>query len=463
MSPIQPLLEAREISVPQISRRVLQEIHEEGFRGFLHAWTTEVGENAALSDFSTKRVEDLLLAATEFDAGGNRSIAEFLRFLEAYQLNEQGAESTVRVMTVHQSKGLGFDMVIVPELQGDSLGMLRDQSLLKARDEEDELTWLLKNPRKAIRETDVTLANQHTRMSEDQTYDDLCVLYVALTRAKRGLYLIADQLKPSATRYHAADFLGDQLAACESPAYHMGGESEIPTHFLVGETNWYTTVNVKDTTSTPLAHTMPSGYAASPSKRARLLRVRPSEHREEVESAGTLFRPLNREAIDFGHAIHELFERVTFSDEKPLDPIIDAWRSSSTLPSRSIETVIDQFKTSMSASAINDTLRKPNHAVYLWREQLFEIVIDQRWITGVIDRAIIAKDRSFAEIIDFKSNAIQDNKHLDQTVDSYRGQLRLYRQALSLMMGVPEESIATKLIFSSVGKVVDVILDTHGD
>ena len=94
----------------------------------------------------------------------------------------------------------------------------------------------------------------------------------------------------------------------------------------------------------------------------------------------------------------------------------------------------------------------------LWREKGFELVTpDGLWMTGVFDRVLIHEGGSgqaeSAVIIDYKSSMVESESQLARKSDVYRPQLDSYRQALSRILGLPEEHIECKILFTRVGAV----------
>jgi ATP-dependent exoDNAse (exonuclease V) beta subunit len=49
--------------------------------------------------------------------------------------------------------------------------------------------WLLHRPSSAISEVDAALGSAHRQQVNDAAYDELCVWYVGLTRAKHALHV----------------------------------------------------------------------------------------------------------------------------------------------------------------------------------------------------------------------------------------------------------------------------------
>jgi ATP-dependent exoDNAse (exonuclease V) beta subunit len=75
-------------------------------------------------------------------------------------------------------------------------------------------------------------------------------------------------------------------------------------------------------------------------------------------------------------------------------------------------------------------------------------------ISGVFDRVHLFPDR--AEIIDYKSDRAADEVALHQAAEKYTSQMTIYRQALAKLTGLAESAIRCSLLFTHLGKVVEV-------
>jgi ATP-dependent helicase/nuclease subunit A len=63
-----------------------------------------------------------------------------------------------------------------------------------------------------------------------------------------------------------------------------------------------------------------------------------------------------------------------------------------------------------------------------------------------------------ADVIDFKTDALPpgDEKALAERTEHYRPQLEAYRMAVARLARLPAECIATRLVFTGAGRVIDV-------
>ena len=152
--------------------------------------------------FLQSRSEAVLAAAEKFDAANTTSegIDAFIAAVESTEVQEAEGTEAIRIMTIHQAKGLGFDMVIVSGLDKSSHNSIADELVL-GPDEKDP-QWGMLLPRKGIAEADPVLRQQTERLNAESKTNELCSAYVALTRAKRALYVISDELAETSKATH---------------------------------------------------------------------------------------------------------------------------------------------------------------------------------------------------------------------------------------------------------------------
>ena len=70
-------------------------------------------------------MNEFLSMAQTFDKKGARDIDLFIDYARRNQAGKGAMESSIRAMTIHGSKGLTFDMVIMPEMDGGKLPKYR--------------------------------------------------------------------------------------------------------------------------------------------------------------------------------------------------------------------------------------------------------------------------------------------------------------------------------------------------
>ncbi|MEM6916741.1 MAG: UvrD-helicase domain-containing protein, partial [Verrucomicrobiota bacterium] len=193
LTPYRTLIEANGWSSRQLSSLIRYRIFEDGFEKVIREFIDDLRSLPCLEldSFSIHRGEELALSARLFDREGSRDIDEFLSYARNRTVREPDARSAVQVMTIHKSKGLTFDAVILPDLEGQSFTTARNDIGAKKRADR-EIAWIFDLPRKEIYQADETLRSYHAEREADAAYENLCKLYVAMTRARCANYLITD-------------------------------------------------------------------------------------------------------------------------------------------------------------------------------------------------------------------------------------------------------------------------------
>ena len=167
---------------------VLHKISYGGFEAFVRGVLKllESGENG-IDAFSKFRLSQLADAAAKFaDRGG---VDEFIAFVKTYKVREVSGASQVKVMTIHKSKGLDFEVVVLAQL-GNVRG--HDGSLrLRMIDALDGGKVVVNMPAEPICRMDKNLNAEFEKMLSDDALSQICKFYVAATRAKKALYLVS--------------------------------------------------------------------------------------------------------------------------------------------------------------------------------------------------------------------------------------------------------------------------------
>ncbi|HVU36680.1 MAG TPA: UvrD-helicase domain-containing protein, partial [Opitutaceae bacterium] len=201
MTPLGAVLDSRGLGTPEaLTREVLAQVHGGGFERTVEGWIAALEPSLAADDaFSRMRARQFAAAAGLFDATGNRDIGEFIAFMERHTVRPSESAAVIRVMTIHKSKGLGFDVVVLPDLEGNRIDERRDGlAVQKAADR--SVDWVLDLPPRMFCLQDKVLA-AHIRAAEaDACYESLSLLYVALTRAKRAMYVVTEPPGASKSR-----------------------------------------------------------------------------------------------------------------------------------------------------------------------------------------------------------------------------------------------------------------------
>ncbi|MBN8711625.1 MAG: UvrD-helicase domain-containing protein [Verrucomicrobia bacterium] len=390
----------------------LRLIRNRGFAEAVRQWVNQAVP--VRGEYLQSRVETLIEAAVEFEAvtGGAGTLDEFVIYAQGFTDTETGSSDTIRVMTIHASKGLDFDMVILPELQGVSLPSRRDDSSIHLHlDDHGDVAWGLDLPNKDVCDADPVLAAAYEQDVAEDCYENLCLYYVALTRAKRGLYLLTTAQKDSTT---SRDF---------NRLLHLTFPREAG-RYVVGNEGWHVGGRSGQTAPVePPITFVPSASATRPTRPA----FRPSDAHARVLPGKAILAA--RAAADLGVEIHAALAEIEWLPGP--SPDLD---SLSPEAAKILRSFLEQPETAVHFQ------KPPGHAV-LWREKAFDIVLpDKRRVTGVFDRAVVQAGRAL--LLDFKTDAA-DPADLDQR---HGGQLAIYRECLAALTGLPASAVEARLV-----------------
>jgi ATP-dependent helicase/nuclease subunit A len=419
------------------SAQVLREIHEHGFSGFLARWIQRLKADLEAGDaFSRLRGRQLVDAARIFDASGSRDGDEFLAWIASYTLREAEAPGVVRVMTVHKAKGLGFDVVVLPDLQGQSVAQRRD-GLGVHRDARHEIDWVLDLPKKAMAEVDPVLGELWADDVAEEGYEALCTLYVALTRAKRALHVVIEPVGRSRSRNFPKLI-----------------ETALGEAWTRGDPQWFES---ESETAAKAEGKKDEGAPIAADRRIpRRVAVTGSGGKAVRLPARQFFAVPGKGGADRGQAIHRLLAQVSWLEEVA----VDALRASLKQREPQQDWVESAMRT-VTAPGLREIFSRADHGeVELWRERPFEIILGGKWVTGVFDRVLIRRGADgqicSAVVVDFKTDAVDTGQNLNRAVDRHRPQLETYQQAVARLTQLPLEHIDKQLVFTEIAQVVRV-------
>ena len=475
-SPLWPIL-TREKKNPWTYWR--QRLEQEGYASLLLTLQSALlRQPHLLTPYHRWHLATWVSAALAFDAKGG-SLPEWNRQMKHLTRQENPPRDGIHILTIHKSKGLEYDAVILP-LLSSRIDNLTHLNTLFHQDEQGNIDGILHYPGAEKAEFWPALTPCVEAWRRKQLREEENLLYVALTRAARANYI----LLPPGAKAASHNFSGQILSA-------LGVEEGEAPDFLPlvrGEEHWYDSLPERgdaplptlpisllparrrrqrrspsqeeeffsfscssDPTDAPEQVTLadtptqptPTDTPAQPTPADTPAHLTPADTpaqlsptdapappipTDEEKNEGTR-RGTREKARRFGTAVHALLEQIEWWT--PDDP--PAWY---THPRRPEERLV--------AQALQDpafrALFTPAPGDEAFNEQALEALEGSGWISAVLDRIILHADGS-AHIIDYKTghpSADFKRQHLPQ-MSSYR---RLLARALSC----PPERIRVTLV-----------------
>ncbi len=403
-----------------LSQRVLADIARDGLERTLQNYVALL--DATLDDFSRERLHDLIRASSEFSEhfDAETTLSDFIAFVEQFKQRDIAGSSTVRIQTIHRSKGLGFDYVILPVIEHRGITTLGRSETIAAPDK----SWLLKTPSKLLCERHPALREARRHAVDKETFEELCVLYVAMTRAKRAMTVIVKTPPKSRSRSE------------ESPRYfgeYLASRLDAALPWSCGAFDWESEAAAKAPKPA-----QPREPCAERRKRREHARATPSTAVIQGMNAATLFSRSEGDALLKGTRIHEALSRIEWLQAPFGQP----------------EGISAAEADLASPSELRDALTRPAGLTDLWRERAFEVIVNDRWVSGTFDRVVFTGAGGSAEavVMDFKTNRMRRDESVDafhqRLRESYSAQMELYRQALERLTGIPPQRIGAVLLLT---------------
>ena len=392
----------------------LTRIREEGFAGAIADWfkSLPIEDNP----FALNRAAIFVRAAAEFEAATcGATIDDLVGALQNESSADEPAGGAIRVLTIHAAKGLDFDMVVLPELDTSPLASARTDAPIHLHHEgEGGIEWGLDLPKEEVCQMDPTLESAFAERLIEGSYEKLCLYYVALTRAKFGLYLLSRELK--------ADSKDKKFNALLHKSLPIEGG-----RYLQGNPDWH--LNHIPADAAQPAKFLPLAGAVHRDLRPES----PTGSTDRLTSATKLLGP--RAALALGSEVHRALAGVTWrADGSPVTEDLSSEAS----------VLVEAFWKSEIACEL---YTPPGDSHRLWREQPFDVLVDDQWVSGIFDRVVLQEDR--AEIIDYKTD---DN----DAEEPHRHQMGQYRRCLAALTGIAPDAIAASLVFVRSGRKVSV-------
>jgi ATP-dependent exoDNAse (exonuclease V) beta subunit len=466
MTPLSHYCAAQDLGPGAVSAQVRRDLSALGFLGVLEKWSARFRECLGEVDsFTDRRLAQLLDFAATFDESGSRDADDFLRRAREHAVREDGASArAVQVMTVHQSKGLQFDVVILPETQGKGMDDVTRNRLFVSRAQRGQIQWILDKPDKIVVSRTPVLEAEDRREKARQAFEALCRFYVAMTRAKLGLYVLVAE-KARASKRNEAHLLETRLGGQGSePAAFPFVEAAVCL-WEAGTADWFLKY-ASCTGPGPVAETVDATVDLSALIREvnrPLERRAPSGEESFLLRGSDLVSPGREAKRQFGLRVHELLSAVAWLDETP--NVEAVWLGKGLLSPKADEAegfdgAVVEVQRLLASPEVRPWFTRSGAKREVWMEHRFDFVADGGWISGIIDRVVIEKDLLgevvSATILDFKTDAVLSEADMAAKVEGYAPQIRLYVPAVAGLTGLPESQIKTALIFTANGSVRSV-------
>lgn len=405
-----------------------------------------------------KKLRNIRRLAREAYAGGAElSLAQFLKKLRASGMNlpaaESGGEDSIKIMTMHSSKGLEFPVVILADISRSFSGKETGNPPL---DEKYGFAHKYFDTEHRVSVHTVLTKCCKLKKREDEVRDEMNLLYVACTRAKYRLHIISakqDEFNPH-TVIWALDYshmldLSHVKKGLLTPSEDRKEEKPNVCELAVADEKALALFRKRF-----MQRYEREESAKLPAKTSATALLKMQMHTDDYYAGEDPVRIMPEDKPDpddreRGTAYHRYLEQCDLSvkDIKQIRECIERFVLNGRMTERQAGLVDENVISRVLSMPFFDKIKG---CKYL-REQEFLCAIaadkflsssakDGVLVQGAIDLLCLKDDGCV--IIDYKYS----KKHNDRLRNYYRIQLQIYRLAVSKICNIPLEKIETHIV-----------------
>lgn len=449
----------------QSHAELLLELQSIGFLGMMH--TLQAKLPAEDADANRPIITRWLNEAIVFDTKG-ATLAEWVQHMKNLSMQAAGASGAVQIMTMHKSKGLEFDAVILPYTSREAADATKHLTCFVADDNQSLI--LPPGGKKEWARFGTLFTSMAAQWQQQQRKEAYNLLYVAITRAKRANYIICHGAKlkevPQSGKEdwkgcaHSTGGLLRQACVWMKPKEEVsyGSLRENHTYITRGTPTWYEDLKPKYTNTELSAFTPPLGAAVPRRKRSNPSKLAKAEDKqtreaEDAPKAKSASAPYTgTKGADFGTMVHECWEAIEWkSDDR------ESWYN--TIATAPLSNKDGERARQIVAAALQQPevaalfTRQPGQVVY--NEQPIEAITDEdEWLSATLDRLVLTYDAAdnvaAAHIIDYKTNKLKGTEKHPNAYDAlkaeYTAQMTAYKKLIKKAFNLPPESVTVSLI-----------------
>lgn len=456
------------------SRAMRAKLTSEGLGSVAEELAAYVAVDAGWNAWDRQRFAQLVDLAHAFEDRSSLRPSDFAEHVRQERV-EAGIGAQVRVMTIHASKGLEFDAVVLPELHAQ-LGGQRDGLLSLRSDPYGMIDAVSVAPTRALSLGDAQLRELYDAATTSSITEALCVLYVAMTRAARRLEIVLPFVDREAESKRESSKDGLSLNGSVLLRYALVNDldAEPDTEGVI----WSHPDNAVDWARglgedcvADVDDVAQSTFALAPTKGPRSAPTRSPSATEGggSRSAGSLLQ--TKAGATVGTIVHRWFEECEWIEDFALDEAaLSAFARETTRDEALIESATSVLRSSLSDEALRAALSSQAYdlsgerSAKVRNEHAFTVLLpdesgnDELW-NGFIDRLVLVFDGDrvvSADVIDYKTDAVPDEASLQSRIEHYRPQLENYRRIVCAQFELDASAVRCRLLFLTVGTVIDL-------
>lgn len=439
---------------------------QEGYGKTLESWAQCLKTHA--ESRHRRRLELLVELAYRYDEQRTSRTDDFVRFIESQKVTD-ATSSRIRVMSYHQSKGLQFDAVFLPELDKDLANMRRTKIFYDRHSPEEPPYIVLRYvPEKLRSYLPPSLREVFEKYRQKLIEESLCMLYVAMTRAVHGLYMfLAPISKPEQFPATFAGVLRGSLCP-NMELKELTSEGQLLYTTPIGNETWYQNPGRKIAFQEEVpVRTLPVRIPFAPSSKVpsyipSLTATQwkcPDRNRFPAEVVAIPWSIRSMEKMDVrqrGSLIHRWLEDILWLDDYSWqEERLQALGFSLGLSADVVAESIPFFHELLQSPQLRKILTRPSTDWEVWREKPLAAILPvgkKPWLLhGSIDRLHLRRDKGShcvteAIIYDYKTYLTFSDETSAHLLDAYADQMDAYGRLVAQTYRLSREKIRIQLL-----------------
>ncbi len=415
----------------------------------IYRYRLSVSENER--DLSTQRLLSFLNYSLNFEGGRYPAVDQLLEYLNRYMKYQHavnnnslinlsaGQTDGVRLMTIHQAKGLEAAAVFLVDTAavGKSRGKTYKNIVIWDADQAKPSAFLLLPP---VKEIDSSTSGHYKKLKAREDKEETNIIYVALTRARQYLYISGHGKIGRDSWYQRLKSVGQVETLTSIPP--ASSTDKLP---LI-------TANIKASDDTCIKKTyIVDGQKSQIPKLT--VEVSPSRLHQKLP-APVVSKLLHTQVR--GNIIHRALHLLNNKISKE-EVCRYLRREFSHVEIRSIDEWLEQanalLKRESLRSLFDDTIYQ--HA---FNEIRISFMQDGDQYYGIIDRLCIGRDAAW--VVDYKTQ-VNARKRLNMLRKQYHRQMSAYAHGVANLY--PQRRIRASLLFVSCGTLLDYDFNCRAD
>ncbi|MBR2692701.1 MAG: UvrD-helicase domain-containing protein [Thermoguttaceae bacterium] len=427
----------------------------------------------------SEKLRALIVSAFRFESQrtAETRLDRFVAFTETKGVSLPG-DSNVHLLTIHKSKGLEYDVVVLPELDDTLVAGDSKTKVIVRRPAPTDAPDVVFRHRSIeffplFDQEFPAAVEAYKKKWQAEANESLNVLYVAMTRAKRELVMIADADnrevdnktggKKDFKSQSFQNILRTQLKSKESESPLLPLDYGANPFYQIGDPHWYDNdpeFGAKQAPAAPPRAAVAAAVPCAPRESASARALAPSHK--------AFHRVWTPSVTERGLIVHACFEQIEWLDAPLTDERFEEIKravlaelfAGKPVPNK-FGVCLEGFRRLCAEPEVLQSLSPayyernyPGLAPRVFRERPYlEPLRGPGRRKGIIDRLVLLMDGekvAAADIVDYKSDI--DVHHGADPAEyvrraGYDNQLAEYRKYIKKMYGLPDASIATRIFF----------------